>query len=59
VNQQADHSEAAQLGECAIDVSHSPGVQPSPQCPALPLTAWQSAEVPDDQTENDIDDNDK
>ena len=54
VNEQADtHSEAGQSSECATDVSHSPGVQPSPQCPAPPPTAWQSTEVPDDQTEND------
>ena len=55
LNQQADvHSEAS---ECATDVSHSPGVQPSPQCPALPITAWQSsAEVPSDHDHTDNDD---
>ena len=58
IKEQADtHSEAGQSSEGATDVSHSPDVQPSPQCPAPPPTAWQSTEVPDDQTEND--DNEK
>lgn len=47
------HSDAGQASESATDVSHSPGVQPILQSPAdPPVTAWQSAEVPSNPTDN-------
>ena len=58
MNQQTDdtRSEAGQSSECATDVSHSSGIQPSPPCPTPPITDWQSSiEVPYEHTESDDD----
>lgn len=47
--------EAGLSSDSTIDVSLSPGIEPSPQYPTSSIAGWQSTEVPGDQMEHNDD----